>query len=53
VLTTTTSRRQSLNPGLALTLLTHPVNGLKNYAEMMKKLTEKGSVQVFMNVADR
>jgi len=32
-------------------LLTHPVNGLKNYAEMRQTLTtEKGAIKVFVNM---
>ncbi|OQW33404.1 MAG: glucose dehydrogenase [Nitrospira sp. SG-bin1] len=39
-------------PGWLSQLLTHPVNGLENYAEMMQKLTmEKAAIKVFVNVA--
>jgi threonine dehydrogenase-like Zn-dependent dehydrogenase len=39
-------------PGWLSKLLTHPVNGLENYAEMMQTLTtEKGAIKVFVNVA--
>jgi glucose 1-dehydrogenase len=39
-------------PGWLARLLTHPVNGLENYAEMMQKLTtEKSAIKVFVNVA--
>ena len=38
-------------PGWLSQLLTHPVNGLENYAEMMQKLTaEKSAIKVFVNV---
>jgi threonine dehydrogenase-like Zn-dependent dehydrogenase len=39
-------------PGWLSKLLTHPVNGLENYAEMMQALTtEKDAIKVFVNVA--
>jgi threonine dehydrogenase-like Zn-dependent dehydrogenase len=39
-------------PGWLSKLLTHPVNGLENYKEMMRLLTqEKGAIKVFVNVA--
>jgi threonine dehydrogenase-like Zn-dependent dehydrogenase len=39
-------------PGWLSKLLTHPVNGLESYAEMMQKLTtEKSAIKVFVNVA--
>lgn len=39
-------------PGWLSQLLTHPVNGLENYQEMMSTLTtEKGAIKVYVNVA--
>ena len=39
-------------PGWLKKLLTHPVKGLENYAEMMRILTEaKGSIKVYCEVA--
>lgn len=39
-------------PGWLAKLLTHPVKGLENYAELMKILTEaKGAIKVFCEVA--
>lgn len=39
-------------PGWLSKLLTHPVEGLENYEEMIKLLTEeKGAIKVFVNVA--
>jgi len=39
-------------PGLLSKLLTHPVDGLDNYQEMMRLLTEaKNAIKVFVNVA--
>jgi len=39
-------------PGWLSNLLTHPVNGLENYKEMMRLLTEeKNAIKVFVNVA--
>ncbi len=39
-------------PGWLAKLLTHPIRGLENYAELMKTLTEaKGAVKVFCEVA--
>jgi hypothetical protein len=39
-------------PGWLVKLLTHPVDGLKNYVEMMRLLTEeRGAIKVFVNVA--
>jgi len=39
-------------PGWLKKLLTHPVRGLDNYAEMMRLLTEaKGSIKVYCDVA--
>jgi threonine dehydrogenase-like Zn-dependent dehydrogenase len=40
-------------PGWLPKLLTHPVDGLENYAEMMRLLTEaKDAIKVFVNVAE-
>jgi hypothetical protein len=39
-------------PGWLSKLLTHPVDGLDRYEEMMRLLTEeKGAIKVFVNVA--
>ncbi len=39
-------------PGWLSKLLTHPVDGLKNYQKMIQLLTEeKGAIKVFVNVA--
>ena len=39
-------------PGWLSKMLTHPVNGLDNYSEMMQTLkTEKGAIKVHVNVA--
>ena len=39
-------------PGWLAKLLTHPVRGLENYAQLMKALTEaKGAIKVFCEVA--
>jgi threonine dehydrogenase-like Zn-dependent dehydrogenase len=39
-------------PGWLSQLLTHPVNGLENYQEMMSTLTtERNAIKVFVNVA--
>lgn len=39
-------------PGWLSKLLTHPVDGLENYKEMMRLLTEeRGAIKVFVNVA--
>jgi len=41
-------------PGWLSKLLTHPVEGLDNYREMIRLLTEaKGALKVFMKVADQ
>jgi hypothetical protein len=38
-------------PGCLLQLLTHPVRGLENYAEMMRLLIEeKNAIKVFVEV---
>ncbi len=38
-------------PGWLAKLLTHPVKGLENYAELIEKLTSaKGAVKVFCEV---
>ena len=40
-------------PGWAQKLLTHPINGLENYAELMRLLTNgKGVIKAFVNVAE-
>ncbi len=40
-------------PGWLARLLTHPVKGLENYAELFEKLTSaKGAIKVFCEVAD-
>ena len=40
-------------PGVIERILTHPVDGLDNYAELMRLLVdEKGTLKVFLNVAD-
>ncbi len=40
-------------PGVLQKILTHPVDGLDNYAEMMRLLVEeKSALKVFVNVAD-
>ncbi len=40
-------------PGWLGKLLTHPVQGLESYGEMMRLLTtEKGAIKVFVNVAE-
>lgn len=40
-------------PGVLETILSHPVDGLENYAEMMRLLVEeKDALKVFVNVAD-
>lgn len=39
-------------PGWLSQLLTHPVNGLESYGEMMQKLTtERSAIKVYVNVA--
>jgi glucose 1-dehydrogenase len=39
-------------PGWLKKLLTHPVRGLENYAEMIRLLTEtKGAIKVYCEVA--
>jgi glucose 1-dehydrogenase len=41
-------------PGWLERLLTHPVQGLDNYQEMIRLLTEeKGAVKVFVEVTGR
>ena len=45
------SRAELEFPGWLSKLLTHPVDGLDNYKEMMRLLTEeKGAIKVFVNV---
>ena len=40
-------------PGVVERILTHPVDGLENYAEMMRSLVEdRDALKVFVNVAD-
>jgi threonine dehydrogenase-like Zn-dependent dehydrogenase len=39
-------------PGITEQILTHPVDGLENYARMMRLLEEKEALKVFVNVAD-
>jgi len=44
---------EALYPGWLRRLLTHPVKGLENYAELFAKLTTaKGAIKVFCEVAD-
>ncbi|MBI5853782.1 MAG: glucose dehydrogenase, partial [Nitrospirae bacterium] len=39
-------------PGWLSKFLTHPVDGLEHYGEMMRLLTEeKGAIKVFVNVS--
>jgi len=46
------SRAELEYPGFLSKFLTHPVNGLDNYKEMMRLLTEeKTAIKVFVNVA--
>ncbi len=46
------SRAELEYPGWLSKLLTHPVDGLDNYQEMMRLLTqEKGAIKVYVNVA--
>jgi threonine dehydrogenase-like Zn-dependent dehydrogenase len=46
------SRAELEYPGWLSKLLTHPVDGLENYQEMMRLLTEaKNAIKVFVNVA--
>jgi hypothetical protein len=45
---------QAQYPGWLERLLTHPVQGLDNYGEMIRLLTEeKGAIKVFVNVNGR
>ena len=39
-------------PGVTGQILTHPVNGLDSYKEMMQLLEEKEALKVFVNVAE-
>lgn len=39
-------------PGVTEKILTHPVEGLENYREMMRLLEEKRALKVFVNVAE-
>lgn len=44
---------EMMYPGVVSRILTHPVNGLANYAEMMRLLVEdKSALKVYVNVAD-
>ena len=44
---------ESMFPGVVEKILTHPVDGLENYAEMMRLLVEdKSALKVFMNVSE-
>jgi threonine dehydrogenase-like Zn-dependent dehydrogenase len=44
---------EMMYPGVIERILTHPVDGLDNYAEMMRLLVEdKDALKVFVNVAD-
>jgi len=46
------SRAELEFPGWLSKFLTHPVDGIENYHQMMKLLTEaKGAIKVFVNVA--
>jgi threonine dehydrogenase-like Zn-dependent dehydrogenase len=46
-------RAQQEYPGWLNKLLTHPVNGLENYKEMLRLLTEeKNAIKVYVNVAE-
>lgn len=47
------SQAELEHPGWLKQLLTHPVKGLENYAELFEKLTTaKGAIKVFCEVAD-
>jgi threonine dehydrogenase-like Zn-dependent dehydrogenase len=47
------SRAELEFPGWLAKLLTHPVDGLDNYQEMMRLLTQaKGAIKVYVNVAE-
>lgn len=49
---TALSQAELTYPGVTQRILTHPVNGLDNYAEMMRLLVEeKEALKVFVNVA--
>lgn len=44
---------ESMFPGVVQKILTHPVDGLDNYAEMMRLLVEdKSALKVYMNVSE-
>ena len=44
---------EMMYPGVLETILSHPVDGLDNYQEMMRLLVEeKDALKVFVNVAD-
>jgi threonine dehydrogenase-like Zn-dependent dehydrogenase len=38
-------------PGVTEQILTHPISGLRNYAEMMRLLEEKEALKVYVNIA--
>jgi threonine dehydrogenase-like Zn-dependent dehydrogenase len=46
------SHGELMYPGITERILTHPVNGLDHYKEMMKLLEEKDALKVFVNVAE-
>jgi threonine dehydrogenase-like Zn-dependent dehydrogenase len=39
-------------PGVTQRILTHPIDGLENYAEMMRLLEDKGALKVYCQVAE-
>ena len=39
-------------PGVTEKILTHPVEGLENYEEMMEKLLDSSALKVYVNVAE-
>ena len=44
---------EMMYPGVLERILTNPVDGLENYAEMMRLLVEeKDALKVYVNVAD-
>lgn len=38
-------------PGWTVRLLTHPIQGLENYRQMLAALTDKGAIKVFVEIA--
>jgi glucose 1-dehydrogenase len=47
------SQAEAENPGRCSRLLTHPVEGLENYRELLDKLTAaEGAIRVDCEVAD-